>query len=132
MSSDFDLMRSHKHFLCIDADADGRLLFVRILMRVFPQAAIVEVKDYNTALNLVATHSFDAIVAHRAIGADTTTLIGGLRGAAAEIPILAVSSKGRPQELLAAGATRFLPYDSWLLVGTTVAEMLADKCPHQV
>ena len=128
---DLDLMPSHKHFLCIDADADGRLLFVRTLRRVFPEAAIIEVQDYSAALSQLETQTFDAIVARRALGADPTALIGGLRAAAAEVPILAVGNKDRAKELLAAGATQFLPYDSWLLAGTAVAGMIAATSPDQ-
>jgi CheY-like chemotaxis protein len=121
------LMPSRQHFLCIEADADGRLWFVQTLRRIFPAAEIVEARDYQAALTLLGAQTFDAIVARRASGADPETLIRGLREAAPDVPILAVSGKDRAKELLAAGATQFLPFDSWLLVGTTVAAMLETK-----
>ena len=122
--------RSHLNFLVIDADFDGRTLLVRTLMRVFPQAAIVEAQDYATALSLVDERTFDAIIAHRAIGADPETLVRGIREHERGVPILAVSGLDRSKEVLAAGATDFLNYDEWLRVGTVVSEMLAQRCPE--
>jgi DNA-binding NarL/FixJ family response regulator len=124
---DFDLMPSHAHFLCIDADVDGLLLLARTLARVFPLATISEARDYAAAESLVKTGTFDAIVAHRAVGADPVALIRGLRQAAPNTPILAVSTRDRAKDLLAAGATQFLPFDSWLLVGNATAAILGDK-----
>ncbi len=124
-------MLSHKKILVIDADTDSRVLLVGTLVRVFPQAAIVEVQDAQIALKVARTNKYDAIVAHRAIGADTQTLVRMLREARRGIPILAVAGLDQKKEVMLAGATRFLTDAEWLYVGTTVAEMLSAISPPQ-
>ncbi len=120
-------MTTHRNFLVVDADDDGRVLLVRTLLRIFPQAAIVECQDFQTAVNLVRVNTYDAVVAHRAIGAGPETLIRAIRQENSEVPILAVSGLDRTSEMLAAGATRFLNYDEWLRVGTIVSDLLAPQ-----
>ena len=42
-------------------------------------------------------------------------------------PIVVVSGIDRTEEVLAAGATGFLSYDQWLLLGSRVRELLKPK-----
>ncbi len=125
MTSDSSFLAANRNFLIVDSDADGRLLFVRTLMRVFPQAAVIEVQDFDRALSLLKSHSYDAIIAHSAVGVDPITLVRELREADAEVPILAASKTDRSEEFIAAGATKFMVSDEWLLVGTNVADLLS-------
>lgn len=120
-------MANHKNFLVVDADADGRVLLARTLLRVFPDAAIVECQDAETAVNLVKAHNYDAVVAHRAIGADPEGLIRMIRERDRNVLLLSVSGIDRKKEVLNAGATDFLLYDEWLRVGTIIAEMLSSR-----
>jgi DNA-binding response OmpR family regulator len=117
-------MPAFQNFLVVDSDTDGRVLIVRTLLRVFPQAAIVEVQDFETAVSLAGGRHYDAIIAHRAIGADAGMLVSALRRADASVPIVAMSGIDRTRETLAAGANRFLKAEQWLLVGTVVQELL--------
>jgi|GEM_PF-4034923 len=127
MFPDCQFMPSHRNFLVIDADTDGRMLLVRTLMRVFPQSAIIEVQDFHTALALAKANRYDAIVAHRAIGADAKTLVQELHRLGPDVPILAVSGIDRTKEVLAAGATRFLNFEEWLMLGSVITEMLSQE-----
>lgn len=118
---------THKDFLLIDADADGRVLLARTLLRVFPRAAIVECQDLETAVNLLVTHEFDAVVSHRAIGADPEKLVRAIREQKRNVPLLAVAGNDRRKQLVLAGATMFLSSNEWIRVGTVVADMLAPQ-----
>jgi len=116
-----------KTFLVIDADADGRALLVGTLMRVFPDGAVTECQDAKMALKLVKGHAYDAVVAHRAIGADPVSLVRAIRDEKPNVLVLALSDIDRRKELVAAGATEFLNYDAWLMTGKTVAEMFSSQ-----
>jgi len=116
-----------KTFLVIDADADGRALLVGTLMRVFPDGAVTECQDARMALKLVKGHAYDAIISHRAIGSDPETLIRAIRREKRDVPLLAVSGIDRRKQLVAAGATTFLNYEEWLMVGRTIAEMISPQ-----
>ena len=116
-----------KIFLVIDADADGRALLVGTLLRVFSDGAVTECQDAKTALRLVKGHTYDAIIFHRAIGSDPTGLIRALRREKPDAPILALSTIDRRKNLVVAGATKFLNYEEWLLVGKTVLEMISPQ-----
>ncbi len=89
----------------IDADADGRVLLARTLLSVFPRAAIVECQDLETAIDLLGTHEFDAVVSRRAIGADSEKLVRAIREQRPNVPLLAISRGDRRKQLVLAGAT---------------------------
>lgn len=116
-------MHRPRKFLLVDENADGRSLLARTLHRKFPQSLTLECIDADTAVTTARNEKLDAIVIHRADlpGVDIIRLI---RSISPDVPILAVSGFDRSKESTAAGATRFLNYDEWLLVGTVVAEML--------
>jgi hypothetical protein len=118
-------MHARRRFLVIDSFEEMRLLVVRTLRRVFPQAEIIEAHDFEEALSLVATEHYDAIVVHRAIGADAPTTIRCIRQHTTMVPIVSVSSIDRTDAVLAAGANVFLNFEEWLRVGTVVADLLA-------
>jgi CheY-like chemotaxis protein len=125
-------MSDAKKFLVVDTNPDGQELLIRTLSRVFPQSAVLAVQDFEEALRRVEEEKFDAVLSHRAVGADPVTLIRGIRAVNTAVPILAVSGVDRAAEVIPAGANRFLNYDEWLRVGTVVAEVLADrKTPGQ-
>ena len=112
-------------FLVIDSFEEMRLLVVRTLRRVFPNAVIREAHDFEDAIILTSSNTYDAIVVHRAIGADAKTIIQAIRRDHSMVPIIAVSSMDRTNEVLSAGATAFLNFEEWLRVGTLVAELIA-------
>lgn len=113
-------------FLVIDSFEEMRLLVVRTLRRVFPNALITEAHDFEEALRLTRGNAYDAIIVHRAIGADAKTIIQLIRRDNSVVPIVAVSSMDRTDEVLGAGATAFLNFEEWLRVGTLVADLIGD------
>lgn len=114
-------------FLIVDDNPDGRSLLNRTLLRKYPQASITECQDGETAAATASQLKFDAILAHRAGEMDQESLITALRAVAPDTVIVALSGFDRSATALAAGATTFLNYDKWLLVGTVVEEELQRK-----
>ena len=117
-------------FLVIDSFEEMRLLVVRTVQRVFPGAVITEAHDFEEATRLMSGTAYDAIIVHRAIGADAKTIIELIRRDDSAVPIIAVSSMDRTDEVLSAGATAFLNFEEWLRIGTLVAELIADPIPR--
>jgi DNA-binding response OmpR family regulator len=110
--------------LVIDSFEEMRLLVVRTLQRVFPDAEITEAHDFEQAIRVMSDTAYDAIIVHRAIGADAKTIIQLFRRDNGVVPIIAVSSMDRTDEVLSAGATAFLNFEEWLRVGTLVADLI--------
>lgn len=79
------------------------------------------------ALKLVKEQAYDAVVLHRAIGADSESLVRCIRREKPHVPLLALSGIARRKQLVTAGATEFLNYDAWLMVGKPVAEMISPQ-----
>src|ERR1043165_3869838 len=107
-------------FLVVDDHADGRSLINRTLLRKFPTSAIVECVDATTAMDLVSCDTFDAAIVHRAGEVPGVDLVQFLRHLNPQLVILMISGRDQTEAALAAGATRFMNYDEWLMVGTVV------------
>lgn len=112
-------------FLIVDDHADGRSLVTRTLLRKFPTAAIIECVDATTAIDLAGTESIDAAIVHRAGEVPGVDLVQFLRHVNRDLVILMISGRDQTEAAMAAGATRFMNYDEWLMIGTVVAELLA-------
>jgi DNA-binding NarL/FixJ family response regulator len=111
-------------FLVVDDHADGRSLINRTLLRKFPTAAIVECVDATTAMDLVSTDHFDAAIVHRAGEVPGVELVQFLRHLNRDLVILMISGRDQTEAAFAAGATRFMNYDEWLMIGTVMTELL--------
>lgn len=122
-------MPGRPRFLVVDDNADGRFLLAKTLLRKYPNALVHECQDMETAVEAVRTLLPDAqnsyVIAHRATNGDGHTLIAALRREHPSIPIIWISGEDRTEELARAGATRFLHYDAWLMIGSTVEELSA-------
>jgi DNA-binding NarL/FixJ family response regulator len=116
-----------RRFLLIDDHADGRSLISRTLHRKFPQSVTLECVDAEAGLGIAAAEALDAVIVHRAGQHTAAELVELVRAINPTIPILVVSGYDRSAEVLAAGANKFLHYDQWLLVGTTMAELLSTQ-----
>lgn len=118
-------------FLIVDHNTDGRTLLARTLKRRFPEATIIESVEWEHAAVQVKNANPDAILIHRTLEFDGLTLIALFRHVKPTVPIIAVSGHDVERQALAAGANAFLNYDSWLRVGTVVADVLdgADVAP---
>ena len=91
-------MPAERNFLVVDADDDATVLLVRILMRDFPQAAVVKCRDAERAVSLVKSHDYDAIVAHRAVGTHLEMLIRAIRESKPGVLLVAISGCDRSSE----------------------------------
>lgn len=111
-------------FLIVDHNADGRTLLARTLKRRFPDATIIESDRWENAALEVKHHDPEAIILHRTLEFDGLTLVALFRHLKPTVPIVTVSGHDMERQALAAGANAFLNYDSWLRIGTVVAEAL--------
>jgi ActR/RegA family two-component response regulator len=117
-------------FLLIDDNPDGLALLSRSLHRKFSRALILEAADITTALHAAKTENPTVIIVHRVGEHAGTEVVAMVRKANPSAPLLAVSGYDRTQQFLAAGATRFLNYDQWLLVGSVVEELMGNARYH--
>ena len=116
-----------RRFLVIDHNPDSGSLLVRSLARKFPQSVIQLAKESGTAAVVAATERLDAVVLHRTLEDSAVELVRMLRNIDLAMPIVVVSGVDRSEEVLAAGASGFLNYDEWLMVGTFVANAVATR-----
>jgi CheY-like chemotaxis protein len=114
-----------KTFLVVDDNADSRFLLVKTMLRKFPTAVIHECQESGDAVRIAQSEPLAAIIAHRAADLDGISLIRELRAASPDVIILMVSGLDRTDKAIRAGATCFLNYDEWLLVGSLVTDLLS-------
>src|SRR5437870_12549867 len=119
-------------FLVVDHHNDGRFLLVKCLLRKFPNAIVQEAQDGDSAIEMARRGGISAIVTHRTREYIGVELVGKLRAANADVPIVMVSGIERTAPALAAGADRFLLYDEWLRIGTVVKELINAERPASV
>lgn len=120
------------NFLVVDHYKDSRFLLVTCLQRKFPNACIIEAEEGDPAIEIAGRHDLAAIVTHRTREYFGTELVGKLREANANVPIVMVSGIERSIPALAAGADRFLLYDEWLRIGSIVKELLDAGRPSRI
>jgi DNA-binding NarL/FixJ family response regulator len=113
-----------RKFLIVDDNPDSRFLLVKTLLRKFPQSALQETHDANTAVAQAKGEKLDVVIVHRAVDVDGITLVRLIRHVNPTVAIVLVSGIDRTAEAKAAGATTFLNYDAWLRIGTVVADLL--------
>ena len=114
-------------FLVIDDHTDSRMLLVKSLLRKFPTALVQECQDGHTAIAIAEADTLSAIVAHRTYDYDGATLIGLLRRARPEVPLVMVSGHDHATKARNIGADAFLHYDEWLRIGTVVSEVMEQR-----
>jgi DNA-binding NarL/FixJ family response regulator len=117
----------HK-FLLIDADSHGRLFVSKTLLRHYPAAVVQECQDLDTAIGLVrelpAEKPRTVVIAHRTLQTNGHELVAALRAVHPTVPIVWMDNPEAARLAPSAGATRFLDEDAWLLIGTTVKDLL--------
>jgi ActR/RegA family two-component response regulator len=116
-----------RSFLIVEHNTEGQFLLSKTLKRKFPEADVVSCHEASDAVARLQAAPCDAIVVHRAADADGAATIRQLLAVRPGTLIVMVSGYDRAQEALAAGATVFLPYDEWLLLGTRVAEEIRKR-----
>lgn len=115
-------MRRPRRFLVVADDTELLFLLSGVLHRKFPNANVQTCRDLDAALE-AAVRPLDAVVASRSAGTEPAELIAALSAAGAA-PLVAVSNELTVVQALAAGATRLIRPDEWLLVGTITAEVI--------
>jgi DNA-binding response OmpR family regulator len=116
-----------RRFLIIDQNPDSLTLLSRTLVRKFPHAVIVECVESDDAVRYARVQHFDAIVVHRALGMSAQDTVRGLREANANFPIVMMSSVDQTEVAVNAGASSFLHFDAWLMLGSVVADLIKDS-----
>jgi hypothetical protein len=76
------------------------------------------------AIELARAIDLGAIIAHRTFEMEGAELVRRIREADPKVPLIMVSGIDRSAAARAAGATAFLHYDNWLLIGSVVEEHL--------
>ena len=120
-------MVAPRRFLVIDDDAHSRLLVSKTLLRQYPTAIVQECQDLETAIGVVRDvpkQPHTVVVAHRTSQVGGRELITALRTAHSSVPIVWMDTRGAAPLAASAGATRFLDKDAWLLIGSTVKDLL--------
>ena len=117
-------MLSDRQFLLVEhSPRDGSLLS-RTLIRNFPRAKVHHSADPAECLKIARDQGFDAIVVHRATGISSEETVRMFRAAIPGVPIVMISVSDRSESALSAGASRFLLYDEWLMLGQVVSSLL--------
>ena len=117
-------MGNRLKFLVLDLNAEGLQLLSRTLARKYPTALIYTASDIDTALEIARRRTLDVIVVHRPIGMSGRDAIRALSEISAGVPIIWVSGSDHSALAAEAGASAFLLYDEWLLLGGVVADAL--------
>jgi CheY-like chemotaxis protein len=113
-----------RRFLLVELNTQGFALMERTLSRRFPGAELHNFVDGREAAQRLSEGQFDAVIVHRAIAMEGVEVVRELRAINGQIPIVMMSSVNRAAAATEAGATTFLPYDAWLLLGTVLDELL--------
>jgi DNA-binding NtrC family response regulator len=112
----------------IDDNPDGRFLVAKTLLRKFPGAVIVECESASAAFRALEK-PVNLIVLHRTRDCDAVALLRELRRRKPDVPVVMMSDLEREAEALAAGASLFLTYEQWLMIGHHAAALLRDRAP---
>lgn len=113
-------------FLVVAEDPERLLLLTTTLHRRFPNSTVQTCRDTQPALRVAQSQKLDAIITHRATDLDEIPLVEQLRHVT-EVPIVALAGQHDEKKIIAAGATRHLHPDQWLLAATTVAEAIGAR-----
>jgi hypothetical protein len=116
-------------FLLIDDNRDGRCLIARAIQRKHPDAPLREFPTFAAAGAALAEMKPDPeswiVLVGRTPEYATAALVAAVCAAHPRVPIIAL---GRPDEArasLEAGATHFLAYEAWLLLGAMIERVTA-------
>jgi DNA-binding response OmpR family regulator len=127
MKFDRVLVVTTMRFLIIDHDPDSAELLVRSLRRKFPHATLMPIAEVEEATKVAASLQLAAVVLHRASDGDAVGVTRALRSVNTTAPIIVVSGIDRSESVLAAGATGFLNFDQWQMLGAVVDNSMAVK-----
>jgi DNA-binding NtrC family response regulator len=118
------LMAAAHRFVIVDSDIQTRVLLSRTLLRKHPDAQFEHCEDFEAAAEILKAITPDqskaVVVAHATPQIQGRELITALRALHPSIPIVWVGDSAHSHSADAAGATRFLDRNAWLLIGEAV------------
>jgi DNA-binding NarL/FixJ family response regulator len=116
-----------RKLLVIDANPASGALLVRSIARKFPVALVQHCATVDLALGGLVGRAADAVVIHESKSEAAVRAVGRLRAVNPQLPIIVVSNVDRSTDILQAGATAFVHFDEWLLLGNALARALGAK-----
>lgn len=116
-------MHQPRSFLVVAEEPERLSLLATTLHRKFPNSIVQTCRDSDAAIAVVKAHALDAIVLHRSSDMDEIPLLEVVRYVTSA-PIVAMSGYRLEAPALAAGASKYLHVEQWLLIGTVVAELI--------
>jgi hypothetical protein len=117
---------SPQQFVVVSDSEEERMLYARTLLRKFPAAVIVECRVDAAALMLERAADFTGVAVHFGSSPEIRAFVENLRQIARQLPIVSLSGFDRSIDALAAGTSRFLPADQWLMLGVVMQDLLAN------
>lgn len=116
-------------FLLIDDNRDGRSVIARAVQRKYRDAPLHEFGTFAAAVPTLTTLGAEAgnwiVVAGRTGEYATATLVAAIHATHPRVPIVALGREDEAEASLAAGASQFLAYEAWLLLGGVVEKVTA-------
>lgn len=120
-----------ERFLIVDDDADSAFLARRNLQTVFPQAVVDQVQAGQAALELLAKHTYTAVITdYRMPWMDGLTLVRKIREQGITTLIVMRTAMEDIENLArSAGVDYVLPWFRWRELGEIVKELLHAHAP---
>ncbi len=120
-----------ERFLIVDDDADSAFLARRNLQTVFPQAIVDQVQAGQPALELLAKHTYTAVITdYRMPWMDGLTLVRKIREQGITTLIVMRTAMEDIENLArSAGVDYVLPWFRWRELGEIVKELLHAHTP---
>lgn len=115
-----------ERFLIVDDDADSAFLARRNLQAVFPQAVVDQVQAGQAALELLAQHTYTAVITdYRMPWMDGLTLVRKIRERGLTTLVVMRTAMEDIENLArSAGVDYVLPWFRWRDLGEIVKELL--------
>jgi len=119
-------------FLLIDDNRDGRSIIARAIQRKYLEASLYAFAAFSAAAPTLQEIEADPgrwiIVTGQTAEHDPVALVAAVRAAHPRVPIIALG-RNNATAALAAGATHFLEYEAWLLLGVMIERVVASWNP---
>ena len=115
-------------FLVIDDNRDGRCVVARAVQRKFHEAPVHEFASFGAAEmaleNLGTSPGPWIVVTGQTADHASPALVAAVRAANSNVPIISLGHN-EAEPALASGATHYLEYEAWLLLGGLIDRMTA-------
>jgi hypothetical protein len=99
-----------------------RVLYARTIVRKFPAALVAECDLAAVPRWSAGEAQFDAVVLHFNGTPEAHAAVAAIRRWPRALPVIGLSGVDRGPQAIAAGVTRFLLADQWLMLGPVLGE----------